>query len=225
MISTSVSPIFAAFNSSKSLASFRNLATRAALASIVLGAVSTLPAQAEPPAGPSSITRYALNYTTTNGVGSLNGYFDIDTSTAPTVLTQDLFSNLSSWFLDLNLTYFDGSSTVTYTAADFNYLTWDPASSVIDWNASLLGQFNTIGIGLDPEAVGTPQIAPIFASSGGTPFLQTDASGINQYTLTGAAPEVPGPLPILGVGSAFAFSRRLRNRQRISLRVVKKPTV
>jgi hypothetical protein len=221
MISNVLSPIPTAFNSSKPLGSFRNLAAKAALASLFLGAVSTLPAQASP----SSITRYALNYTTTNGVGSLNGYFDIDTSTAPTVLTQDLFSNLSSWFLDLNLTYFDGSSTVTYTAADFNYLTWDPASSVIDWNASLLGQFNTIGIGLDPIVFGVPQNAPIFASTGGTPFLQTDASGNNEYTLTGAAPEVPGPLPILGVGSAFAFSRRLRNRQRISLRVVKKSTV
>ena len=37
------------------------------------------------------------------------------------------------------------------------------------------------------------------------------------YSITpGPASEVPGPLPILGAGAAFGFSRRLRHRIKVA---------
>jgi len=223
MITANRPTIIATFNSVESMTSFGALAAKVALASIVLGTFSTLPAQAIPP---SSIIRYSLSYTTTSGVGSLAGYMDIDTSIAPTSFTQNLFSDpsITSWFKNLSLTYNNGTTSTTYTSSDFNVLTWAPPfSGIVDWNSSLLNQFDTIGFGLDD--INYPsQTAPLFAVTGGFGFLESDGNG-NDYLLSSAAPPVPAPLPILGVGSAFAYSRRLRNRQRLALKSLEKPQI
>ena len=48
------------------------------------------------------------------------------------------------------------------------------------------------------------------------PGAASDISVINNSFTQGAVPDVPGPLPVLGAGMAFGFSRKLRSRIKAS---------
>ena len=56
--------------------------------------------------------------------------------------------------------------------------------------------------------------------------LPEGVAAVNVPNMNGGAPPaaaVPGPLPLLGAGAAFGFSRRLRRR--VALRSASKPKV
>ena len=93
-----------------------------------------------------------------------------------------------------------------------------PASSVSGIATLIEGDANTFLI--DPSYVfGTPIISnAIFNGKTLADIGLTPASGLlGTWTLTGTSETikinvVPGPLPLVGVGAAFGFSRRLRQR-------------
>lgn len=67
----------------------------------------------------------------------------------------------------------------------------------------------------DPPSTYEPMIAPgLTKLSIRNVYSVGTASGLTSFTNTFQQTEVPGPLPIVGAGMAFGFSRRLRSRIR-----------
>jgi hypothetical protein len=94
-----------------------------------------------------------------------------------------------------------------------------PASSVSGIATSISGIAEVFGI--DPDYVsGTPIVSSATFSNTTLAGLGFTTTGlIGTWTLTDGGEqirvvltEVPGPLPLLGAGTAFGFSRRLRRR-------------
>jgi hypothetical protein len=179
-------------------------AVKALAASFVIASSFGLPALAAP-----NITRYALDYTTVNGTGFLKGYMDIDINDP--LAKNDVIGGLfPTWFDKLVLNYNDGTTTTTLTKTDFDSLNWQLFTpGTVDWASSLLGQFADINFGY--VGGGTPP--PITAFN--TRLIGTD-DDMNTFLLSKASLAVPGPLPLLGAGAAFAWSRKLRRRQAVA---------
>lgn len=106
-----------------------------------------------------------------------------------------------------------GPSNLTGSAAFY------PASSVTGLYTFFVGGFD---FGIDPTYVSNAPIAGS-ATFNGTSLAAlgfTTTGLIGTWTLDGTSesiqvvlvPPVPGPLPLLGAGSAFGWSRRLRKR-------------
>jgi hypothetical protein len=183
------------------------LAVRAFVASAVFAGCFGLPSQAAP------FTRYNLNFNTISGTGTLNGFIEVDTS-SPSATSSSVGTAFPSWIGDLALNLTTGSGTTTYTKSNFDSFWWQPNNpgSVV-WNASLIPQFLNINFGhADPDAPGITLTA--LASS-----LIGSPDEINKYELVSFFEAAPGPLPLLGAGSAFAFSRKLRRRQRKAIKL------
>lgn len=77
-------------------------------------------------------------------------------------------------------------------------------------------------LGMDPKYVeGTPIVSSVFFKTKTLAELRLPSSGhLGTWILTGTGDTihmqvVPGPLPLLGAGAAFASSRRLRRRLRL----------
>ena len=191
-------------------ASFRfstKLAVRSLVASTVFAGCFSLPSQA------ATFTRYNLNFNTISGTGALNGFIDVDTS-SPSATSSSVGTAFPSWIGDLALNLTTGSGTTTYTKSNFDSFWWQPNNpgSVV-WNGNLVPQFLNINFGhADPDAVGITLTA--LASS-----LIGSPNEDNKYELVSFFEAAPGPLPLLGVGSAFAFSRKLRRRQRKAIKL------
>ena len=176
-------------------------AARALAAACVVASTFGMPALAV------NITRFALDYTKIDGSGSLKGFMDVDIDNAGAKQTVT-GGSIPVWLDKLMLDYFDGSTTTTLTKADFDALYWTPyVNGSVDWNLSLLDQFADINFGY----VST---TPPFPALNTYNILMLSSSGdANTYLLTKASLAVPGPLPLLGAGAAFAWSRQLRRRQ------------
>jgi len=96
-----------------------------------------------------------------------------------------------------------------------------PASSVSGITAALFGRFGSFIID-SSYVLGTPIISSAtFNGKTLADFGLTPSSGLlGTWTLDGTSESinvrvfnpVPGPLPVLGAGAAFGFSRRLRRR-------------
>ena len=183
------------------------LAMRSFVASAVFASCFGLPSQAVP------FTRYNLNFNTISGTGTLNGFIDVDTS-SPSATSSSVGNAFPSWIGDLTLNLTTGSGTTTYTKSNFDSFWWQPnnTGSVV-WNSNLVPQFLNINFGhVNPDAPGITLTA--LASS-----LIGSPDEINKYELVSFFEAAPGPLPLLGVGSAFAFSRQLRRRQRKAIKL------
>jgi hypothetical protein len=176
-------------------------AVRALAATCVVASTFGMPAFAV------NITRFALNYTTIDGGGSLKGFMDVDIDNAGAKLTVT-GGSIPVWLDKLMLDYFDGSTTTTLTKSSFDALYWTPyVEGTVDWNLSLLDQFADINFGYVSS---TP---PFPALNTYSMLMLGSDMDTNTFLLTKASLAVPGPLPLLGAGAAFAWSRQLRRRQ------------
>jgi hypothetical protein len=123
------------------------------------------------------------------------------------------------------------TGTLEYTIELLNGKTFDTAQANITGNN---GNFSTstasAGLTSPATATGGPGTTVSFApmlttqvfiqSFSATPSgsLAFNSLGTIYSTTPGRGePEVPGPLPLLGAGAAFGFSRRLRNRIKVAV--------
>lgn len=81
-------------------------------------------------------------------------------------------------------------------------------------NATGSAATSTINIPGNPGPKGPFDFTPFTASSNFTNTITNGAVPVQQ--LTNTVIQTPGPLPILGAGAAFGFSRRLRSRVKAS---------
>ncbi len=105
------------------------------------------------------------------------------------------------------------------------------SSTTLQWSGESTNQLllmNNIGLSGPQQTIGLFSLSNDFSPADSLTifiFRSTDpcgtlsAAGVCNYSLTSAsltpqsAPEpIPGPLPVLGAGAAFGFSRRLRRR-------------
>ena len=133
------------------------------------------------------------------------------TSGLPITLTDIAYSlNNGTTWLTTNL-----SSTSYTIAPGFT----DETNSTNLLTSPVVGAQNMVQLRFTIPT--TPTLAPagkrivsFLANSGTSPQTQTRTHTLNDDTPPSAA--TPGPLPLLGAGAAFGFSRRLRSRLRIA---------
>jgi hypothetical protein len=177
------------------------LLTPLALAGATLGLAAT-PAQA--------LTLFEGTYAPANWAQSIGGDGSINTGGAPTSVTLN-GSDDSSAFANTDFTIsaplggtvsFDWS----YTTNDFPF--WDPFGYLLNGTFNQLTN-NSGGQAQSGSAAFNVATGDVFG------FRQnTDDSlfGRASTTITNFNAPVPGPLPLLGAGAAFGWSRRLRHR-------------
>lgn len=154
-----------------------------------------------------ALSTYSLSYLTVGGAGSLSGSMTIDTSD-PNAQNTLVGGSFPSWFHDLKLTYFDGTTTYNYDKSNYSELYWSPNNpGTVNWQLDLAPQFADINFG--PEiSLNTNALVSALSNF----KLMGDITYTNQYELTNV--NVPGPLPFFGAAVAFSWSRQLRRRQR-----------
>ena len=86
----------------------------------------------------------------------------------------------------------------------------DQAGDIRTWEARGINGANSGTYTIDISSTSSPPSGGGTGSSGGS---STGGAGDSATSGTSAA-SVPGPLPLLGLGAAFAWSRRLRNKYR-----------
>ncbi len=110
----------------------------------------------------------------------------------------------------------------TCTTAQQTTFTINPSAALTSTNWSLIGGGNINGVASSFWSGNTVSIPSLIAlnftgvlpSSSTAQFTLTNNSAENylQYTYNYVSNQVPAPLPVLGAGLAFSFSRRLRRR-------------
>jgi hypothetical protein len=110
----------------------------------------------------------------------------------------------------------------TCTTAQQTTFTINPSSELTSTNWSLIGGGNINGVASSfwsGNTVSIPSLISlnftgILPSSFNAQFALTNSQDDNyiQYTYNYVSNQVPAPLPVLGAGLAFSFSRRLRRR-------------
>ena len=148
--------------------------------------------------------------------------------TGPTGLTHNLNVNsANNWanakvMLNYKLTVSSGTNKLLNYSANLtgdNGTQWamslaatNPISSSATTNFPNFGQVATTPTKLfDPNVTTTNFSNEVIANATGAGLTQF-SNRLNQQ----APPEVPGPLPLLGAGAAFGFSRKLRNRVKLA---------
>ncbi|MFN7900745.1 MAG: hypothetical protein ACK5N0_13995 [Synechococcaceae cyanobacterium] len=89
---------------------------------------------------------------------------------------------------------------------DSNYISGDPISSSATFNNTTL---TGLGFTITSGEIGVWTLQPYGSSD---PYTAYDKIKVVLGAPPASPAPVPGPLPLLGVGSAFGFSRRLRRR-------------
>ena len=178
------------------------LLTPLALAGATLGLAAT-PAQA--------LTLFGGTYAPANWTQSIGGDGSINTGGAPNSVTLISANDLS---LSNNNTDFTISAPVGGTVSfDWSYTTpenpfWDPFGHLLN------GSFNQL---TNNSGGPTQSGSAAFNVATGDVFgfrQNSDDSllGRASTTISNFNAPVPGPLPLLGAGAAFGWSRRLRHR-------------
>lgn len=194
-------------NSPLSKGKFLGLMT-AGLASATLGLAAS-PAQA--------LTQFAGDYAPGNWTQSIGGDGSIDTSGAPSSIILN-GSNDGSGGQNTDFTI--AAPTAGTVSFDWNFSTADGAA-YDPFGYLLNGAFTqlTNGAGAQTQSgsasfsVLSGDVFGFRQNSFDSIFGRASTTISNFNGPTAAAPaSVPGPLPILGVGAAFAYSRRLRRR-------------
>ena len=181
----------------------------AGLASATLGLAAS-PAQA--------LTQFAGDYAPGNWTQSIGGGGSIDTSGAPASIVLTSSDDGSSGNVNTDFTI--AAPTAGTVSFDCSYVSSDSDGPKLDPFGYLLNgafiQLTSNGGGLTQS--GSASFSVLSRDVFG--FRQnTDDSCCGQASTTisnfdgpTAPASVPGPLPILGVWAAFAYSRRLRRR-------------
>jgi MYXO-CTERM domain-containing protein len=177
-----------------------------------------------------NLKTFDLQWTPQSGsVGTVSGSITLDVDAIPFPVWPPA-SLPNSWATGLSVTVSgvpDPDSLLlnrTFQGTDFVALAFDNDSISFDYTQDLIGQngFGTTCISnlicdfnIFAAGPGVPMAYNYFEiSQGGNRFLLTKfapaASGGNPDGPT--ATGVPGPLPLLGAGAAFGWSRRLRKR-------------
>jgi hypothetical protein len=158
---------------------------------------------------------FTLTDKTFSDFGDFVGFNDADTVTFTLAGGVHRFQILSNggWATPVGLDYkvavTSGPSVIT--AATANYQTSDPAGA---------GNF-TFTTGQPSTSTGSSTVnssplmntfTPSVTSSTFSTTLTPTSGVIDQFTSRYIQSDVPGPLPILGIGAAFGFSRKLRKR-------------
>ena len=181
----------------------------AGLASATLGLAAS-PAQA--------VTNFAGDYAPGNWTQSIGGDGSINTGGAPTIITltgaDDSGGDQNTDFTIAPPTAGTVSFNWSYVTNDISSPYWDPFGYLLNGvftpltdSSGALTQsgFASFSVLATDLTFGFRQNS--VDSSGG--FASTTISNFNGPIATAS---VPGPLPILGVGAAFVYSRRLRRR-------------
>ena len=183
----------------------------AGLASATLGLAAS-PAQA--------LTQFAGDYAPGNWTQSIGGDGSIDTSGAPaSIILRGADDGSGN---DVNTDFTIAAPTAGTVSFDWNYSSADSFGPMYDPFGYLLnGAFTKLtsdGGGLTQSGSASFSVlsGDVFGFRQNTwdsifGRASTTISNFNGPTAAGPA-SVPGPLPILGVGAAFAYSRRLRRR-------------
>jgi hypothetical protein len=169
-----------------------------------------------------------VNYSFANGIGNPapTGHFDFEwqDSDTPTLFRDDnwnvrtVFDSALSGLLPTPANDANGSLNYTLAIVGSNYIFKN-----VQIDSSTTGSGNTVIKSIVSPAVtltsingGTSNI-----DIGGT-FLDvtdtyrvTNTGGLNSFN-NGYTQDVPGPLPVVGAGMAFGFSRKLRSRIKAS---------
>jgi len=175
-----------------------------------------------------NLKTFDLQWTPQSGsVGAVSGSITLDVDAIPFPVHPPA-GLPNSWATALSVTVSgvpDPDSLLlnrTFQGTDFHSLVFDNDSISFDYTQDLIGQ-NGFGTTCISKGVcdfnifagvsGAPSAISLFEIiHGGNRFLLTKfapaASGGNPDGPTG----VPGPLPLLGAGAAFGWSRRLRKR-------------
>ena len=177
-----------------------------------------------------------------NACDSADGDFEVSavSFTGFTPSANDLLGyTLSGNDLQAQLNFLPGRTTpitnakLVYTITLKNSRTFETAQANITGNNGVFNTSTTANTGLPSAATsaGGPGTTVSFTPGLTTlTFTQTFSSAANGslvlnslgtiYSTTpggGGGAEVPGPLPLLGAGAAFGFSRRLRNRIKVAV--------
>ena len=182
----------------------------AGLASATLGLAAS-PAQA--------VTLFAGDYAPGNWTQSIGGAGSIDTSGAPASIVLNGADDGSGNIVNTDFTI--AAPTAGTVSFDWNFSTADGAARYDPFGYLLNGAFTRL---TDDSGAQTQSGSVTFSvlsgqffgfrqNSNDSRFGRASTTISNFNGPTAAAPaSVPGPLPILGVGAAFAYSRRLRRR-------------
>jgi len=139
----------------------------------------------------------------TNTLG-LCSYALVGTSHGRCALAEGSDAELTGYILTFDTSVFIDSVFVSQFAG-----LSDGSFQIINNSTSELVSFSSTGtIAFTGDFVAAAN-APITVVTDGTPLAANGGNfRINNLTVT----EVPGPLPLLGVGAAFAYSRKLRRK-------------
>lgn len=125
----------------------------------------------------------------------------------------------SSWDLAFNVTAFGPTISEISTYAGSNFIgpmDLNLMSTLMDDTRTVMASYMNDGMSSDPSM--PAPITPNVQSLSLMAALQVDSTSMasadtwTQVITQTAIPAVPGPLPILGAGAAFGFSRKLRRR-------------
>jgi hypothetical protein len=125
----------------------------------------------------------------------------------------------SSWDLAFNVTAFGPTISEISTYAGSNFIgpmDLNLMSMLMDDPMTVMASYMNDGMSSDPSMPAS--ITPNVQSLSLMATLQVDSTSMasadtwTQVITQTAIPPVPGPLPILGAGAAFGFSRKLRRR-------------
>jgi hypothetical protein len=203
------------------------------LAAISAGGLLAGQAQAANPCLLSALTGDA------NACNSSSGDFEVSavTFTGFTPTATDLLGyTLSGNDLQAQLNFLPGrtapiTGTLVYTLTLKNGRTFDTAQANITGNNGIFST-STTSLGLPSAATSsggagstvsfTPGLTTLtftqaFSAAADGSLVLNSLGTIYSTTPGRTDTEVPGPLPLLGAGAAFGFSRRLRNRIKVAV--------
>jgi hypothetical protein len=159
-----------------------------------------------------SLTGFAPTADQTIDFSVVNGAWVVSTNFAP---DQILTSNLSEANLSYKITITDPTKIFSKIQIQGDDTTITGGSS--DQKVTSTGVTGTLdsidGVSVGPQSfssnVNAINVSSIFSTTGNASFNNISQKFTQKDVPTSG---VPGPLPLLGLGSAFGFSRRLRSR-------------
>ncbi|NQW39484.1 MAG: PEP-CTERM sorting domain-containing protein [Cyanobacteria bacterium] len=178
----------------------------AGLASATLGLAAS-PAQA--------LTQFAGDYAPTNWTQSIGGDGSIDTSGAPVSIILRGSDDSSG---GQNTDFTIAAPTAGTVSFAWNYSTAELNSAYDVFGYLLNGAFTQLTLNGITNQSGTTSFSVLtgdvfgFRQNTQDSLFGRASTTISNFNGPTAPASVPGPLPILGVGATFAYSRRLRRR-------------
>jgi hypothetical protein len=157
---------------------------------------------------------YYFGAATLSSVGGTSGLAQVHTS------TDKLYLNFGSFYLDGSCSFCGSANTVSLVNSSLTgttkFIGESPTSTP---GNSILGNQNTITSSIYNIVFGVSGITGTLQYTASTNVISNPLQQFNTGIITivtndpiPPSPGVPGPLPVLGTGAAFGFSRRLRRQ-------------